>query len=354
MTTPILGLDEIQESQASKFVTHNEALRRLEALLVRALSATTAAQPTSPADGDVYILPSGPTGADWGGFNADQIALYMSGAWVAIDPPIGLTLPIVDAQSMLSYDGSAWTGWAAAVAATAVSLAPVGKVPDTSVQDGIRSLSALTQARPLDKDLTAPPASPADGDLYIVGASATGAWSGHDDDLTIWDSAAAAWVFYPPQVGWQAWVADEALPYRYTVSGWAQDTAASGLSDAPSDGKIYGRQDAAWVEVPGSTLAVKAVTSTSYTFVAGDAGEGLEAANASAITMTIPPNASVAFPVGTLITVAQADAGQVTIAPGSGVTLNSVASTPQTRAQDAVISLWKVATDTWRVFGDLA
>lgn len=44
-------------------------------------------------------------------------------------------------------------------------------------------LDAVVQASALDKDLTSPPASPADGDAYIVAASATGAWSGHDDDI---------------------------------------------------------------------------------------------------------------------------------------------------------------------------
>jgi len=354
MTTPILQLDEIQENQSGKFVTHNEALRRLEALLVRALSASTAAQPSSPSDGDVYILPASPTGADWASFSAGQLAIFSGGAWQAVTPAVGLTLPVVDAQSQKTWDGSNWVGWAAAVNAASVALTPVGKVPDANVQDGIRTLDVLVQLRPLDKDLTAPPGTPANGDLYIVGASATGAWSGHDDDLAVWDSGASAWVFYTPAPGWQAWLADEALPYRYTASGWAQDTAASGLSDAPSDSKIYGRQDAQWVEVPGSTVGIVSETGTTYTLALTDAGKGIEAANASAITITVPPNSSVAFPVGTVITVAQADAGQVTISPGSGVTLKSVAATPQTRAQEAVLSLWKVATDTWRVFGDLA
>ena len=45
--------------------------------------------------------------------------------------------------------------------------------------EAIRALDAIVQLAVLDRDLTAPPGSPADGARYIVGTSPTGAWSGH-------------------------------------------------------------------------------------------------------------------------------------------------------------------------------
>ena len=85
----------------------------------------------------------------------------------------------------------------------------------------LRAVNFLTQCSIKDKDLTAPPGSPADGDGYIIAASPTGAWSGQAKSLTRWSSVAAAWEFYAPKAGWITWVADEAIFYHYTGSAWA-------------------------------------------------------------------------------------------------------------------------------------
>jgi len=74
--------------------------------------------------------------------------------------------------------------------------------------------------------------------------------------------------------------------------------------------------------------------------------------NASPNTVTVPSNSSVAFVVGTQITVRQAGAGQTTIAAGTGVTIN----TPETLAlkgQHSAATLIKVAADEWDLTGDL-
>ena len=64
--------------------------------------------------------------------------------------------------------------------------------------------------------------------------------------------------------------------------------------------------------------------SASYTAVLGDGSNTLVTINnASANTFTIPPNSSVAFPVGTILNIAQTGAGQTTITQGSGVTIVS-------------------------------
>lgn len=70
----------------------------------------------------------------------------------------------------------------------------------------------------LDKDLTSPPVSPVKGDRYIVGPSATGAWSGKDDYIAWYDGA--AWKFDQPFDGWLVWVVDESLPYYFYNSMW--------------------------------------------------------------------------------------------------------------------------------------
>jgi hypothetical protein len=75
--------------------------------------------------------------------------------------------------------------------------------------------------------------------------------------------------------------------------------------------------------------------------------------NGSAITFTIPTNASVAFGIGTQINIMQLGAGQVTIA-GAGVTLNSSGSKLKTKDQYSVATCAKIATDTWVVVGNLS
>jgi hypothetical protein len=75
--------------------------------------------------------------------------------------------------------------------------------------------------------------------------------------------------------------------------------------------------------------------------------------NASAVTFTIPPNSSVAFPVGSFIEIVQSGAGAVSVAAGSGVTINSRSADLTLAGQYAVAFVKKVATDTWIMNGDL-
>ncbi len=98
--------------------------------------------------------------------------------------------------------------------------------------------------------------------------------------------------------------------------------------------------------------ALNAQTGTSYTLVLTDHTKLITLSNASAITLTVPPNSSVAFAIGSVIDLAQIGAGQVTVAQGSGVTVNSTPGL-KIRAQYSGATLRKTGTDTWLLFGDL-
>ncbi len=75
----------------------------------------------------------------------------------------------------------------------------------------------------------------------------------------------------------------------------------------------------------------------------------------SAVTVTVPANASVAFPIGSTVDIEQAGAGQVSLVGEAGVTLNKPAGrTAATASQHAVVRLRKVTPDTWTLFGELA
>ena len=110
----------------------------------------------------------------------------------------------------------------------------------------------------------------------------------------------------------------------------------------------------------GSKLTLNAQTGTTYTFVLSDADQKLiTASNASAQTYSIPTNASVAFPIGTVINIIAIGAGQVTInAVTSGTTTvlsnGATAAQPKLRVQYSSASCIKVGTDTWYIVGDIA
>jgi hypothetical protein len=100
------------------------------------------------------------------------------------------------------------------------------------------------------------------------------------------------------------------------------------------------------------TLTINAQTA-SYTLVLTDASKLVEVSNASANTVTIPLNSSVAFPTGTQISILQTGAGQTTIAGTSGVTVNATPGL-KLRAQWSAATLVKRAENTWVALGDLS
>ena len=72
------------------------------------------------------------------------------------------------------------------------------------------------------------------------------------------------------------------------------------------------------------------------------------------MNVTVPPNSSVAFTIGSQILVAQYGAGQVTIVAGAGVTLRSDSSKLKIASQYSAATLVKIASDEWMVFGNLS
>lgn len=151
------------------------------------------------------------------------------------------------------------------------------------------------------------------------------------------------------------------------VLGQGNSTAATIAMDgvqAAGSSNLYARADhvhptdtsrAASAHTHDSSQVPTVVLSTqsgSYTLVLTDAGKTILMNSASAQTLTVPTNASVAFPVGTKIDVLQTGAGETTIA-GAGVTINSEGSKLKLNAQWAAATLIKRGTDTWVVIGSL-
>ena len=103
----------------------------------------------------------------------------------------------------------------------------------------------------------------------------------------------------------------------------------------------------------GLYVGVNAQTGTTYAPVLADQGKLVTCANGSAITVTMPSNATTAFPIGTQIDFAVLGAGMVTFVAGGGATVNGTPSLV-TRATYSAVTLIKAGTDYWLAVGDLA
>lgn len=104
--------------------------------------------------------------------------------------------------------------------------------PWVTVNEAMRYLDAFASRSIIqDRNLTAPPGSCADGDRYLIAATATGLWAGQDGKLAIALGANAAngWLFVTVAVeGTELWVRDEDLLIRYDGSAWVPVTSGGG------------------------------------------------------------------------------------------------------------------------------
>jgi len=126
-----------------------------------------------------------------------------------------------------------------------------------TLNEAVSGLDTLVQLAVLDRDLAAPPASPAEGDRYLVAASPTGAWAGQAGKIAAWQ--AGAWSFRAPRNGWMAWVLDEALPVFYEAGAWTHTFKAreSDVAKAPLGARTLFR-----ILEESHTLALAATSDT--------------------------------------------------------------------------------------------
>lgn len=106
-SSPLLLLPYIQPAQAQKHVTHNEALRRLDALVQLSVESRALTEPPeSPPEGVRYIVASGATG-DWAGQDF-AIALNAGGGWLFLAPNVGWQAYVADEAVTVTWQGSLW------------------------------------------------------------------------------------------------------------------------------------------------------------------------------------------------------------------------------------------------------
>jgi hypothetical protein len=140
-------------------------------------------------------------------------------------------------------------------------------------------------------------------------------------------------------------------PSKYTTKADASGTELFQVNDGSADALLSTARIAAYARL----VPVRTYATTTDTLLLADAGGAVHGNNASAITQTIPANASVAFPVGTTILVRQYGAGVITVTAAAGVTLRNGGATAKTAGQyKGSIALHKVGTNEWYLDGTVA
>jgi hypothetical protein len=196
-----------------------------------ALSTTTVAEPVSPAVGDVYLIPTAATGADWAGKDG-TIGIFTSRGWVFAASSIGRFLFIRDQGAF--YFKNASGVWTAGVGNIALA-------PDSVPMSAVIGSNASFKIKVENQTTDTPPVSPSVGVVYIIGSSPTGSWAGQAGKLAVCN-VAGSFAIEVPVAGDEVY--DKAL---------ASDTAFNGT---------------AWVTPTPITRS----TSTTYNVTAADNG----------------------------------------------------------------------------------
>ncbi|MEO1283200.1 MAG: DUF2793 domain-containing protein, partial [Pseudomonadota bacterium] len=105
--TPNLVLPYIAAAQAQKHVTHNEAIRALDAIVqLSVIDRDLNAPPANSNDGDRYLVAESATGA-WAS-HENQVAAYQDAAWLFYVPKIGWSAWVADEEINVVWNGTEW------------------------------------------------------------------------------------------------------------------------------------------------------------------------------------------------------------------------------------------------------
>ena len=149
------------------------------------------------------------------------------------------------------------------------------------------------------------------------------------------------------------------IKHSTTASAIPSSLADGELAINQIDAKLYWKDNGGTINY--KTLVAEAceqivqnTQTASYTLVLTDkATKYIEMNVASANNLTVPPNSSVAFPLGTQIVIVQYGAGQTTVVAGAGVTIRSSGAKLKLTGQYSAATLIKRATDEWYLIGDI-
>lgn len=214
----------------------------------------------------------------------------------------------------------------------------------------LRKLSGLVQAKCLSF-LAAVPGSPTDGDIHVLTDAP------NDNAIAMRDNG--AWVYITPFEGWMIFDVDTNCYYRFNGTAWYPLLPLPGAGD---EGKIWAvKTDEIGFELidppagggggGGTPTSFVAVTAD-YTLLNSDLVGGviIRVNSASTVTILIPTGLSNIEPV----TIIGVGAGDVIVAPDTGVTLLSADGNTKLRARYSGATLVRDGSNNYMLIGDLA
>ncbi len=136
----------------------------------------------------------------------------------------------------------------------------------------LNMLDALVQPAVETSTLTAPPASPVEGNLWIVASSAAGAWAGFDNDLA--QFIGGSWQFFTPFEGMSVWLKDDDVVARYRAGLWQKGVVTATRVEI-SGQQIIGAQQGAILDPSGGTTIDAAARSALNSLLAACRSHGL-------------------------------------------------------------------------------
>lgn len=333
MPTEILSLPEIAEAQASKYVTHNEALRHLEAYLVGVLSRR-ASPPESPDGGDTHIVQP----AEW--------------VIVAVD----------DGDDVFSVEGDQ---------SGVVEVDDLVTVDGSTGNDGQYTVISVDYDSELDRtdiEVDGVDSATADGTLR----HASGEWNGHADEIAHYYSG--AWAFYPPPRGIELVVLDtgERVFWNPDTQAWETLSGSGDVlgASASDDGELPRFDGSGGTQLQRSGLRVddddrlwghgskvREISGTSYTLVASDNGRVITTTNSDPVTITLPEQATATLPPGFQCVVIQRGDGDVTFTTEGDDTTESKDGYTSIAGRHSIATVLLLDAgdpNTWGLYGDLA
>ena len=297
------------------------------------------------------------------GATSGQFLKYNGTNWVNdavpiisnIDDITGVTITAAADKDFLMYNGTAWVDQAITLGADTTGSYVASLVAGTGVTltnnsgEGATPTIAIGQAVGTGSNVTFNDLT-VSGNLTVSGTTT----SINTETLTVDDNII---VLNNNATGAPSANAGLEVERGSSTNVAIQWNETSDKWELTNDGSTYGNlvttADSLTVSAAMIADVVTNAQTASYTLVLGDKNKIVEMNVASGNNLTVPPNSSVAYPVGTQINILQVGAGQTTVVQGAGVTVNAAPGL-KLRTTWSYATLIKRATDSWVLVGDIS